>query len=73
MTGSIGIRRDTRAYELLLRDLDECRAELREKALELETFQEVAVSRELKMIALEREVEKLRRELESLRAEPGRA
>jgi PAS domain S-box-containing protein len=67
--GAIGILRDMRAYEKVVRDLEESKAELQEKILDLEKFEEVVVGRELKMIALEKEVEKLQRELAQLRAE----
>ena len=67
--GAIGILRDMRAYEKILRDLEQSKAELQEKILDLEKFEEVVVGRELKMIALEKEVEKLQRELNQLKAE----
>src|SRR5205085_8043138 len=71
--GAIGILRDMRAYEKVVRDLEESKAELQEKILDLEKFEEVVVGRELKMIALEKELEKLQREVQKLRAErvPG--
>ncbi len=62
--GAIGILRDMRSYERVVRDLEKSKAELQEKILELEKFEEVVVGRELKMIALEKELEALRRELE---------
>jgi PAS domain S-box-containing protein len=62
--GAIGILRDMRAYERVLQDLQESKSELQEKILDLEKFEEVVVGRELKMIALEKEVENLKRELE---------
>jgi PAS domain S-box-containing protein len=71
--GAIGILRDMREYEKVVRDLEESKAELQEKILDLEKFEEVVVGRELKMIALEKEVEKLQREVARLRAEVGRA
>jgi PAS domain S-box-containing protein len=58
--GAIGILRDMRAYEQVLRDLEESKAELQEKILDLEKFEEVVVGRELKMIALEKQLESLR-------------
>jgi PAS domain S-box-containing protein len=58
--GAIGILRDMRAYERVVRDLEQSKAELQEKILDLEKFEEVVVGRELKMIALERELEKFR-------------
>ena len=65
--GAIGILRDMRAYERVVRDLQESKAELQEKILDLEKFEEVVVGRELKMIALEKELESLRSELEKIR------
>src|SRR5690242_14428283 len=67
--GAIGILRDMRAYEQVVRDLEESKAELQEKILDLEKFEEVVVGRELKMIALEKELEKLRQELAALKQE----
>jgi hypothetical protein len=57
-----------RAYEEVVRDLEESKAELQEKILDLEKFEEVVVGRELKMIALEKELETLRAEVEKLRS-----
>ena len=71
--GAIGILRDMREYEKVVRDLEESKAELQDKILDLEKFEEVVVGRELKMIALEKEIEKLQRELSELRVEVGRA
>src|SRR5881396_3019719 len=68
--GAIGILRDMRAYEQVLHDLEKSKTELQEKILDLEKFEEVVVGRELKMIALERELDGLRKELE--RAKSGR-
>jgi len=65
--GAIGILRDMRAYEAVVRDLEQSKTELQEKILDLEKFEEVVVGRELKMIALEKELENLRQELASLR------
>ena len=67
--GAIGILRDMRAYEQVVRDLEKSKTELQEKILDLEKFEEVVVGRELKMIALERELEGLRKELERRTAE----
>src|SRR5437588_3946695 len=63
--GAIGILRDMRAYERVVLDLEKSRAELQEKILDLEKFEEVVVGRELKMITLERELERLRRKTKS--------
>jgi PAS domain S-box-containing protein len=69
--GAIGILRDMREYEEVVRDLEESKSELQEKILDLEKFEEVVVGRELKMIALEKELESLRKELGRLRADRG--
>src|SRR2546429_411012 len=66
--GAIGILRDMREYEQVVRDLEKSKTELQEKILDLEKFEEVGVGRELKMIALEKELESLRKEVERLRA-----
>jgi PAS domain S-box-containing protein len=71
--GAIGILRDMRAYEKVVRDLQDSKAELQEKILDLEKFEEVVVGRELKMIALEKEVEKLQREMTALKADLDRS
>ena len=65
--GAIGILRDMRAYEEVVRDLEQSKTELQEKILDLEKFEEVVVGRELKMIALEKELESLRQEVGKLR------
>ena len=57
MIGAIGMLRDMRAYEEVVRDLEQSKTELQEKILDLEKFEEVVVGRELKMIALEKELE----------------
>src|SRR5256712_6134 len=59
--GAIGILRDMRAYEQVVRDLEKSKSELQEKILDLEKFEEVVVGRELKMIALEKELESVRK------------
>jgi PAS domain S-box-containing protein len=59
--GAVGILRDMRAYEKVVRDLEASKIELQEKILDLEKFEEVVVGRELKMIALEKEIDALRR------------
>jgi len=71
--GAIGILRDMRAYEQVVRDLEKSKTELQEKILDLEKFEEVVVGRELKMIALEKDLEGLRKEAARLKGEPGRA
>ena len=65
--GAIGILRDMREYEQVVRDLEKSKSELQEKILDLEKFEEVVVGRELKMIALEKELESLRKELGRLK------
>src|SRR5438094_533341 len=59
--GAIGILRDMREYEQVVRDLEKSKTELQEKILDLEKFEEVVVGRELKMIALEKELESVRK------------
>ena len=71
--GAIGVLHDMRSYERVVRDLQQSKAELQEKILDLEKFEEVVVGRELKMIALEKELESLRQKLEKLRGERGRS
>ena len=58
--GAIGILRDMREYEQVVCDLEKSKSELQEKILDLEKFEEVVVGRELKMIALEKELESVR-------------
>src|ERR1043165_8840032 len=67
--GAIGVLRDMRAYEAVVRDLEESKTELQEKILDLEKFEEVVVGRELKMIALEKELEQVQIENHKLRRE----
>jgi PAS domain S-box-containing protein len=67
--GAIGVLRDMRAYEQVVNDLEQSKTELQEKILDLEKFEEVVVGRELKMIALEKELEGLQQEVAKLRAE----
>ena len=67
--GAIGILRDMRAYEEVVRDLEQSKTELQEKILDLEKFEEVVVGRELKMIALEKDLELLQKENEKLKSE----
>src|SRR3989441_1154756 len=59
--GAIGILRDMREYEQVVRDLEKSKTELQEKILDLEKFEEVVVGRELKMISLEKELESVRK------------
>jgi PAS domain S-box-containing protein len=67
--GAIGVLRDMRAYEAVVHDLEQSKTELQEKILDLEKFEEVVVGRELKMIALEKELESLQQEVGKLKAE----
>ncbi len=67
--GAIGVLRDMREYEAVMRDLEQSKTELQEKILDLEKFEEVVVGRELKMIALEKELESLQDEVKTLRAD----
>jgi PAS domain S-box-containing protein len=71
--GAIGILRDMRAYEEVVSDLERSKTELQEKILDLEKFEEVVVGRELKMIALEKDLETLRLENEKLKGEHAAA
>src|SRR5437870_4275697 len=71
LIGAIGVLRDMREYEQVVRDLEQSKTELQEKILDLEKFEEVVVGRELKMIALEKELESVRKEAGRPRA--GRA
>ena len=61
-----------KAYAAVVEDLKASKAELQEKVLDLEKFEEVVVGRELKMIALEKEVRALQRERDLLKAERER-
>ena len=67
--GAIGVLRDMREYEAVVHDLEQSKTELQEKILDLEKFEEVVVGRELKMIALEKELEGLQDEVKTLRAD----
>jgi len=71
--GAIGVLRDMRAYEEVVRDLEQSKTELQEKILDLEKFEEVVVGRELKMIALEKELEGLQQEVKKLRSDGAAA
>lgn len=56
-----------RAYGTVVQNLEASKAQLQEKIADLEMFQDVVVGRELKMIALEKQVATLERELETLK------
>ena len=62
--GAIGILHDMPEYEQAVRDLKKSKSELQEKILDLAKFEEMVVGRELKMMALEKELERLRKEVE---------
>jgi GAF domain-containing protein len=49
-----------REYEEVVRDLEHSRVDLQEKVRDLEQFEDVVVGRELKMIQLERELDRLK-------------
>jgi GAF domain-containing protein len=49
-----------REYEEVVHDLEDSRAELQEKVRDLEQFEDVVVGRELKMIQLEKELDRLK-------------
>src|SRR5256884_667901 len=50
--GAIGILRDMRAYERVVRDLEKSKTELQEKILDLEKFEEEVVGRDAVIVAL---------------------
>jgi PAS domain S-box-containing protein len=56
------------AYGKVVQDLEASKTQLQEKIVDLEMFQDVVVGRELKMIALEKQVATLARELEAFKA-----
>ena len=62
-----------RAYGTVVQDLEASKAQLQEKIVDLEMFQDVVVGRELKMMALEKQVATLERELEAMKAGRHRA
>ena len=57
-----------RAYGNVVQDLEASKTQLQEKLVDLEMFQDVVVGRELKMIALEKHVATLARDLDALKA-----
>ncbi|HJU06132.1 MAG TPA: PAS domain-containing protein [Nitrospiraceae bacterium] len=66
-------KRTEERLQQVVRDYQASEKTLREKLDELEQFEEVVVGRELKMIELEKEIERLKRELETLRTTRERA
>jgi len=62
--GVMGILHDMPEYEQAVRDMKKSKSELQEKILDLAKFEEMVVGRELKMMALEKELERLRKEVE---------
>src|SRR5260370_6320 len=73
MIGAIGILPDIRAYEQVVRDLERSMNDAQETVLDSEKFEEVVVGRELKMIALEKDLEGFRKEVARLKGESERA
>src|SRR5438445_43994 len=69
--GAIGILRDMREYEQVVRDLEKSKTELQAKILDLEKFEEGVVGRELKMIGRAEELENVQKHAGGPRA--GRA
>ncbi|MGH7229793.1 MAG: response regulator [Nitrospiraceae bacterium] len=65
IVGAIGVLRDMTAYDAAVRDLEQSRSSLIEKVQELERFEEAVIGRELKMIAMEKELAKLKERLAS--------
>jgi len=62
-----------RAYGTVVQDLEASKAQLQEKIVDLEMFQDVVIGRELKMIAFEKQVATLARELEAMKTGRPRA
>jgi len=73
--GAIGVGRDLREIRKLINELREAKTgleekvkertkEIQERVVELEKFNKLAVGRELKMIELKKEIEKLKEKLE---------
>lgn len=60
--------RQVRAYGNLVQDLESSKIRLQEKIVDLESFQDAVVGRELKMIALEKQVAMLQQELDAMKA-----
>jgi PAS domain S-box-containing protein len=56
VVGAIGVLRDMRPYEEVVRDLEQSKAELQKQILAMEEFEELVVRRERKAIALQREL-----------------
>jgi PAS domain S-box-containing protein len=65
-------QRTKATLQQLVRELETSRADLQERNEELEKFHDITVGRELKMIEVEKEVERLQRELEKLTSEKPR-
>ncbi len=58
--GAIGVLRDMTAHDAMVRDLEQSRGSLIEKIRELERFEQAVIGRELKMIAMEKEIARLK-------------
>lgn len=65
-------KRTEATLQQLVRELETSRADLQERNEELEKFHDITISRELKMMQVEKEVERLQRELEKLTSEKFR-
>src|SRR5947208_1128677 len=67
--GAIGVLRDMRAYDAVVGDVERPMTKPHDTVLDSEKFEEVVVGRELKMIALEKELEQLEAENEKFKRE----
>jgi PAS domain S-box-containing protein len=65
-------QRTKATLQQVVRELETSLADLQERNEELEKFHDITVGRELKMMQLEKEVERLQRELEKLTSEKPR-
>lgn len=64
------LTKQVKAYETLVQKLERSQSDLQQKNADLESFHDVAVGRELKMIALEHELDALKRQLQGGKTEP---
>lgn len=67
-----GSKRTEATLQQVVHELETSRADLQERNEELEKFHDITVGRELKMMQVEKEVERLQRELEKLTSEKPR-